>query len=361
MLIAFVVLAVVMTTLAPGALPVWHRLGFITLLFFPAWLGWKSVLYQAPLLLNFGNGLAIGAITFLGLCFSNSIEAKLTTGAAHMIIGVVGSIVGYAIAHTMIAASDISTVRPSSRFRFQKSLTLLITMSVLLTLIFAGGRSYFARFRNSQIKLSETVGNWDATLFYEQTNLPWNLDRFLLDKVLIPKGICFYEQVPAYATSLLAQHDTITIVAFRGKNIDDKSLARIPKSLELEQLIFCNTRVTDDGMQLLLQWPRIVGLHLYDTPVTSLSIKQLAQRDSLKVIEVFGSEISPDEKEMIRQLRPKGTSTNIDPTRSGRVYPSMFPRYLRAMIYGDAPHPNKKLRTIDLRQWRLWLASNAFK
>ena len=350
-----------MTTLAPGALAVGHRLGFIALLFFPAWLGWKSVLYQAPFLLNFGNGLSIGAITFLALCFSDSIEAKLTTAAAHMIIGVVGSIVGYVIARTVIAASDISAVRPSSKFRFRKFLTLLITMSVLLTLIFSGGRSYFARIRNSQIKLSETIGNWDATLFYEQSDLPWNLDRFLIDKMLIPKGIGFYAQVPADATSLLTKYDTITIVAFRGKNIDDESLARIPKSLELEQLIFCNTRVTNDGMQLLRQWPRIVGLHLYDTPVTSLSIKRLAQRDSLKVMEVFGSEISPDEKETIRQLRPRGTATNIDPTRRGRVYPGMFPRYLRAMIYGDAPHPNKELRTIDLKQWRLWLASGAFK
>lgn len=84
----------------------------------------------------------------------------------------------------------------------------------------------------------------------------------------------------------------VTEVDLRGKNVDDAALAELAGLWQLEILKLDGTKITDDGMRILLSMPRLKELHLRHTNLSDRAAATLAALPQLETVYLTGTKMT---------------------------------------------------------------------
>lgn len=296
------IVSILIASFAPSDVPPGLRLAFLAMLLIPVYLAWKGTLHGAALLGGIGGGFSLGTLCFLGLCLADLLEAKYGTAIACVTIGLCSGIIGILFArYTLLPASLRSQ---SSSHRVCDALIVLTICSIGLMAIFLAGNRYLVWTEQKELRYCHTISKWGAEIILSEKEFPWWIERFIVDAVQTPVGICFYGRLPENAEHLLEHFDSIEILDLHGKAFDDAAFARLPTSWKLNVLLLSHTRITDEGIKQISRWPSLMIVYGGIDSLSEASKKWLADLEARKW----------------RRLNAKKTASGITPEQRSKLY-----------------------------------------
>jgi hypothetical protein len=105
--------------------------------------------------------------------------------------------------------------------------------------------------------------------------------------------------------SFLGSKRDVAVLQMANPDVTDQTLERLSGMDQLQDLDLANTQVSDAGLKLLKDLPALSTLRLKNTKITDQGFHEsLAGKESLRRLDVTGTQVSHESIEAWRQAKP---------------------------------------------------------
>ncbi len=294
-------------TLFVNAMPMSYRIAMACMMTCPFLVAWRGSKYNASLLGGVATGVSMGVLTFLGLCAMGQLEPFWVHVASAVTIGFVSGVIGWIIAPKYVSSDepgDATLIAKSVIFR--RHVLSVSAFSAVLFAVFLIARGYNAHYQNVQSLHCSNLTSQGAVVHYRPLQLPAFATRLLGGNAKLASRVEFFKPISPDTAYSLGELQTVSSVSLIGHDLDDDSLSRIPESLNLMDMCLGDTMVSNDGLEMLLRWPRLRTLALNKAPVGDDAIPYIAKLRSLERLQILSTKFSDNGTEKLKEILPTG-------------------------------------------------------